>query len=308
MNYWPEKYRPKALDEVCLAPADRELLAAVHRSGEVPNLLFAGTPGTGKTTCAKIIVNDILKCQYLYINASDESGIDTIRQKVVGFSQTESIDGKLKVVILDEGDGISGEAQRALRSVMEMYTDTTRFVLTCNYLHKIILPLQSRCKVITLSPPLEHITHRVVHVLKSEGIVVPTDQKTKLIEMIRSKYPDLRKILNELQSFCTSGTLFITDTQCNTVANTVYQMIKGKQKPEKVRRFTIESEGSFANDYQQLLKQLFEIYNEQDTSAEKTSNLLTLSEHLYSDAIVIDKEINFYACCIKLIAAASNSA
>jgi replication factor C small subunit len=128
---WCERYRPQTLDDIILSDRTREIVKGF--SDEIPNLLFVGTPGTGKTTLARIIVNDILKCNFLYINASDESGIDTIRHKVTNFSQTKSFDGKVKVVILDECDGLTSQAQAALRNTMESFAKYTRFIITANY-------------------------------------------------------------------------------------------------------------------------------------------------------------------------------
>ena len=125
-NLYVEKYRPKTLSDLVLSDSNRKYFESIAE--EIPNLLFVGTPGLGKTTLARILVNDILECQYLYINASDENGIDTIRSKVVGFSQTKSLDGKHKVVILDEADGITIDGQRALRNTMEEYSSMTRWV------------------------------------------------------------------------------------------------------------------------------------------------------------------------------------
>ena len=125
---WVERYRPKTLEDIILPARTREIISGF--GDEIPNLLFANTPGTGKSSLAKIIVNDILKCNYLYINASDESGIDTIRHKVSTFAQTKSFDGKIKMVVLDECDFLSISAQAALRNTMESYSQYTRFILT----------------------------------------------------------------------------------------------------------------------------------------------------------------------------------
>jgi DNA polymerase III delta prime subunit len=143
MNLWIEKYRPQTLDDMCLSDSIRAFFSSF--TNEIPHFLFTGNPGTGKTTISRIIVQDILKCDYLYINASDETGIDNIRVKVSGFVQTKSFDGGIKVVVLDEADGLSKEAQKCLRNLMEDYAKVARFILTANYRHKIIAPLQSRC-------------------------------------------------------------------------------------------------------------------------------------------------------------------
>jgi replication factor C small subunit len=264
---------------------------------EIPNLLFAGNPGTGKTTLSKIIANDILDCQYLYINASDENGIDTIRSKVIGFASTKSLDGKLKLVLFDECDALTLDSQKALRNVIEEYSENTRFIFTCNYLFKIIPALQSRCQIFNLTPPLDGVLNRVVSILKNEGIAVPDTEKQRLVELVRSGYPDLRRIINDIQKFSFTGTLIIKDNQAKGIANKVVEKIKGKASPQELRKYVIEREQEFSGDYLQLLKEMFEVLFETDTNA---NSLLVVSEGMYKDAIVIDKEINWFSTCLKL--------
>jgi len=206
-NLWIEKFRPKTLSDFICTSFTKESLLSFKNKEEIPNLLFIGAAGIGKTSAAKIIVNDILDCQYLYINASDENGIDTIRNKVMNFAQTMSIDGKIKVIILDECDGLSMDAQRALRNTMEEFSGITRFILTANYKYKIIPALQSRCQSFDLTPPLDLAVKRCASILKQECITVPDDQKVKLVEFIKGTYPDLRKCLNQLQQNSTTGKL-----------------------------------------------------------------------------------------------------
>lgn len=289
MNYWPEKYRPQTLEDLVLDPLSLEYLNSLD--GEFPNLLFSGPPGVGKTSTAKILAKDK---QRLYINASDENGIDTIRNKVVSFSQTKSMDGTLKVVILDEADQISDSAQKALRSVMEEYTDTTRFVLTCNYLFKIIPPLQSRCKAVVLDPPISGILQRVVKILKQEGVIIPPEQKEPLVELVTKNGTDLRKTLNELQSFSLTGTLKIQLTKTKEFAEKLIKKMESLSLPE-LRAFWLENEPDFHSDYHQLMKQLFEYLH---TTADP-QQLLILADGMYKDAIVLDKELNFYATIIQ---------
>ena len=150
-DIWCEKYRPSTLNEIVLDKNTKTYFNKVQEENNIPNVLFVGKPGIGKTSLAKIIVNSILKCQYLYINASDENGIDTIRTKVLNFAQTQSLFGNIKVIILDECDGLSIDAQKALRNSIEEYHDLTRFILTANYKHKIIPALQSRCQVFDIN-------------------------------------------------------------------------------------------------------------------------------------------------------------
>jgi len=296
-NLFVEKYRPKKLEDVVLTPEEKLYFEALKEKNEIPNLLFAGNPGTGKTTLSKIIATDILDCQYLYINASDENGIDTIRSKVIGFASTKSLDGKLKLVLFDECDALTLDSQKALRNVIEEYSHNTRFIFTCNYLFKIIPALQSRCQIFNLTPPLNGVLNRVVEVLKNEGITVPDTEKQKLVELVRSGYPDLRRILNDIQKFSYTGTLIIKDTQAKNVAEKVVQKIRGKVTPHELRKFVIESEQEFSGDYHQLLKEMFEVLFKEDSDANR---LLIVSEGMYKDAIVTDKEINWFSTCLKL--------
>jgi replication factor C small subunit len=296
-NLYVERYRPKTLADIVLTNEERLYFESLKSKEEIPNLLFAGNPGTGKTTLSKIIANDILDCQYLYINASDENGIDTIRSKVIGFASTKSLDGKLKLVLFDECDALTLDSQKALRNVIEEYSENTRFIFTCNYLFKIIPALQSRCQIFNLTPPLDGVLNRVVSILKNEGITVPDTEKQRLVELVRSGYPDLRRIINDIQKFSFTGTLVIKDNQAKGIANKVVEKIKGKASPQELRKYVIEREQEFSGDYLQLLKEMFEVLFEADTNA---NSLLVVSEGMYKDAIVIDKEINWFSTCLKL--------
>jgi len=299
-NLWVEKYRPKTLDDFVISEKNKAFINSFKEKKEIPNLLFIGTPGLGKTTLAKILVNDILDCQYLYINASDENGIDTIRTKVTGFAQTKSFDGKIKVIILDETDGLSIDAQRALRNTMEEFAKITRFILTANYKYRVIPALQSRCQGFDLTPPLDGVVKRCAQVLKLEKITIPDNEKTKLIEFLKSTYPDLRKSLNELQKYSSSGTLKLVDSCNNEVLSLIYSEIM-KKNITTLRKALIENESQFNNDYVTLMRNLFNYVDQQniDNNIKKTF-LLTLSEYIYRSSFVVDQEINCYSCFIAL--------
>lgn len=301
-DLYTEKYRPQVLDDIVLTKEEKDYFLSLKEKKEIPNLLFAGSPGTGKTSLAKIIVRDILDCQYLYINASDENGIDTIRSKVIGFSSTKSLDGKLKVVLFDECDALSLDSQKALRNVIEEYSENTRFIFTCNYLFKVIPALQSRCQIFSLTPPLNGVLNRVVHVLKQEGINVPEDEKGRLVELVRSGYPDLRRIINDIQKFSYTGTLAIKDSNARNIADNVVSKIKQKVNSIELRKYVIEREQEFSGDYLHLLKEMFEVvFNDTSLPQDVQSNyLLILSEGMYKDAIVVDKEINWFSTCLRL--------
>jgi len=298
-NLWVEKYRPKTLSEMVLSPENRNYFSSLK--GEVPNLLFVGTPGIGKTTIAKIIVQDILQCQYLYINASDENGIDTIRSKVSGFSQVKSIDGNIKIVILDEADGITIDGQRALRNTMEEYSAYTRFILTANYKHKIIPAIQSRTQYFDLNPNINDVVGRVLNILKAENITIPTTEKVNLVKVIKDNFPDIRKIVNTVQKYCVTGTLQVTNN-INTkgITSEIHEFIKSNKLID-LRKYLIENESDFQSDYSSVLKGYLNFLYESDVKDDKKREaIIVIAEYLYRDALVLDKEINAYACFLNL--------
>lgn len=299
-SLWCEKYRPKSLSDYVVTEQNRELIEAFKNKQEIPNLLFIGTPGLGKTSLARIIVNDILGCQYLYINASDENGIDTIRTKVTSFAQTKSFDGKIKVIILDEADGLSIDAQRVLRNTMEEFAGITRFILTANYKYRVILALQSRCQSFDLTPPLDGVVKRCAQILKNESIELPADQKLKFIEFIKANYPDLRKCINELQKYSSTGKLNLLDVKNDETTSLIYSEVK-KKNITSLRKALIENEHMFNADYVSLLRNLFSYIDKEETDNEiKKESLIIIAEHIYRSSFVVDQEINCYACLIQL--------
>ncbi len=300
-NLWIEKYRPRTLDEIVLAPEDRRFFEALKEKQEIPHLLYAGTPGVGKSSLAKIIINDVLSCDSLYINASDENGIDTIRGKIVGFARTKSFDGNIKVVLLDEVDGLSGESMKALRNVMEEYADTCRFQMTCNYLFKVIEALRSRCQIINLIPPVEGVLQRVTEILKKENVVVPPAQKPLLLDHVKKNLPDMRRIINDIQKFSVTGTLEVRNNECSGFAKAIVAKILCKEDVMKLRKEVIEGEKFFSSDYRHLMKLIFEeLFNSNLTYEQKSNLLLIVSSAMEKDAFVIDKEINFFSMMVNL--------
>jgi DNA polymerase III delta prime subunit len=296
---WCEKYRPQKLDDLILTESVRETIQGF--SEEIPNLLFVGTPGTGKSTLSRIIVNDILQCNYIYINASDESGIDTIRHKVTNFAQTKSLDGKIKVVILDEADGITAQAQAALRNTMESFAKYTRFILTANYKHKIIPALQSRCQFLDIKPTLEAGVRHCYSILKKEGVEVDDDQKKRFIELVKANFPDLRKTINEIQKHCVNGRLSIDSVNVDrTLLSDIFDKIK-TQDVISLRKYLIERENRFYGDYDNLMKDYLNfIYDQSIDDLKKKEMIAIIADHLFKSAFVLDKEINCFACWINL--------
>ena len=166
---WVEKYRPRTVDDCVLPEEQKTFFKQALQQGEIQNMLLCGTAGTGKTTIARALCEE-LKTDYIIINGSEESGIDVLRTKIKDFASTVSFTGNTKVVILDEADGISSEGSRALRNVMEEYSGNTRFILTANYKHKIITPIQSRCQTLNFDHSIKDVAKHCFNILQKEKI------------------------------------------------------------------------------------------------------------------------------------------
>jgi len=298
-NLWIEKYRPKKLEDFCISQTSNlvAFLKKCKESNEIPNMLLSGNPGIGKTTIAKIIVNELLDCDYLYINASDENGIDTIRSKVTSYARTKSL-YDIKVIILDECDGLTQDGQRALRNVMEEYSAITRFILTANYKHRIIPALQSRCQTFDINHDKAPIISRLVHIGEQEKVSCGLGDVQKIVE---DNFPDIRKTINVFQKNVTDGNLTLQDgASIDKICQDLFKLVKAGHVL-KCRKYMITNEHVFNNDYPNLLKCLFNVIDESDLneSAKKTS-LTTVYDFIYKSAFVMDQEINAYSCLIEL--------
>lgn len=292
---WTEKYRPKNIDDLVVTDQIKEYFK--DKENLKQNILLMGHSGIGKTTLAKIIVNDLLDCQYLYINASDENGIDTIRTKVTDFIMTMSFENKPKVVILDEMDGLSFQAQQALRNLMEEYYESGFFILTANFSHKIIEPIKSRCAVFNIEYAVKDFVKKILTILKAEGVKVEQSH----LEYIKSFYPDFRKCLNDIQKNKRGDTLVIDQKkECKEFVNQILDLLP-TQTIHKIRRFIIENENNFSGDYNNLCKQLFDTICESDESENlKANSLIVIGECMRTNPTVEDVEINTFSKIIEL--------
>lgn len=298
---WVEKYRPQTLDEMCISPKNKKIIGEWGKSEEIPHLLLLGAPGLGKTSLSRIIVQDVLNCDYLYINASDESGIDTIRTKVTGFVQTKSMDGKIKVVILDEGDRLTKSSLDCLRNLMESYADNSRFIITGNYAHKITDAINSRCRKLDLTPTKKDIGKRCLTILKKENVSMKNITKEQFNNLINSFYPDIRKCIHALQSNIENGELILSDSSgVDNLCSDILKSLKN-EKTLEIRKNLIENEHSFNGDYDFLLKSLLNsVYMSKMGDSIKKQYILVITEYLYRSAFAVDKEINTFACILQM--------
>lgn len=300
-NLWVEKYRPNTLNDIVLEDKTKKFIKNCLDKKTITHLLLHGKQGMGKTSLAKIIVKE-LGCDHLYINASDTRGIDTVRDEIKNFVQLMPSNGSIQVVILDEFDGFTGEAMRALRNMMEEYSETNRFIFTCNDINRIIEPIRSRVYEINVyNPPIRDCLERCLFILKNEKIELNEKNKEILSKKIKTFYPDIRKIVFELQaSLDLSFNLNENVQNLESVSKEILAMI-----PEKdfltIRKYVIENEKTFDADYTGLLKKLCDVIFYSEINNEKRKKCFSeLAEALYRSKIVLDPEINFSSCVSKL--------
>ena len=269
-----EKYRPDNLDNYVGNANLKSTLAKQLSQNDIQNYLFYGPAGTGKTTLAKLIISN-LECDSLYINASDERGIETIRDKVTGFASVASIK-PLKVVILDEADFLTIQAQASLRNVIETFSRTTRFILTCNFVERIIDPIQSRCQTFKIVPPTKkEVAIHLAGICDKENIGYEIPD---IGHLVSKYYPDIRKMLNTLQSSIIDGKVTLDDSLLVS-SNYMNSVLEGlKNNDFKGIRQIIADSG--VDDYDELFRFLYENASEYLPGKEGTAAIL-VNEHLY---------------------------
>jgi replication factor C small subunit len=291
-----EKYRPTSLEYFVGNEHIKKTMSQYLDQNDIQNFIFYSTPGTGKTTLAKLIVKN-LDCDYLYINASDERGIETIRDKVSGFASTMSFKS-IKVVILDEADFLTIQAQASLRNVIETFSRNTRFILTCNFVERIIDPLQSRCQVLKIVPPTKKdVAKHAAWILDQEKISFELEDVATIVNQF---YPDLRKILNTIQLSTHNNTLTV-DKSILVSSNYMTQILKllcGKKPDWKEIRQIIANAN--VQDFEELYRFLFD-NAEHYANGNEGMVAYYINEYSFQSTFRIDKEINALALISKLI-------
>ena len=293
---WVEKYRPQDLSTYVGNEALKTKVERFLDDGNVPHLLLYGRAGGGKTTLAKIIVNHV-DCDYLYINASDERNIDLVRDKLKTFASSVGFK-PMKVVILDEADYLNvNSAQPALRNLMETFSAHCRFILTCNYVEKIIDPIQSRCQTYKIVPPSKkEVAVHSKTILEKENISFDLDD---LALVVTAGYPDMRKVINELQRMSIDGKLSVDKDGMihNEFKLQFLDAIRNGESISVIRKMVADSNFT---EYTELYRLL---YDEVDSfGVEKMPEIIAdISKGSYQDVLVVDKEINFIATVSQIL-------
>jgi len=294
-SLWIERYRSQTLDEYIGNNQLKKRIQKCIDDNDIPHFILAGCAGVGKTTLAKLIVKNI-NCDYLYINASDENGIDMIRDKVKTFASTSTFK-PLKVVILDEVDFLTQPAQAALRNLIEEYSITNRFILTCNYIERLIEPLQSRCEVHKLTPPSKGdvARHVCTSILDVEG--VEYDIKDVAL-LIKEYYPDVRSIIKNLQAGVVDGKYQWISLNINWMKKLIEIL---KQRDNKawydIRQLIADEQ---VDDFQVVFRYMFDNLSEFSYGNDAQVSVI-LDEYSWRANVVPDKEINFMASISRIL-------
>ena len=297
---WVERYRPSTMDTYIGNEHLKSKVSIYLESGDLPHLLLYGRAGTGKTTLAKLLVKNI-ECDYLYINASDENNVDTVRTKVKTFASTMGFKD-MKVIILDECDYITPNAQAALRNLMETFSKHCRFILTCNYVERIIDPIQSRCQSFQIIPPSKkEVAVHLSNILKNENVIFKVDD---IATIINGGYPDIRKVINTSQRQVVKNELKL-DAQEIILSDyklKLLKVIQTKSKTRKeifteIRQILADAKVTDFADFFRLL------YDEVDTygTGHIAECILIIARYESSDTHVVDKEINAMAMLIEIL-------
>jgi DNA polymerase III delta prime subunit len=302
-NYiWSERFRPRTIDECILPEATKTAVKEFVAQGRIPNFLFAGSPGTGKTTLAKAICNE-LKAEYLFINASNENGIDVLRTKIAQFASTISLTEAKKVVILDESDYLNqNSVMPALRGFIEEFSSNVSFIFTCNYKNRIIEPLQSRLTLVEFKISKTEKQVLASQMLKRacfilEENVVPFDKKV-VAALVAKFFPDFRKTISELQRYSTSGTIDSGVLQ-NFDESSFKELINSLKEKNfgKIRQWVANN----SPDSVSFFRKMYDEVSPQLVPQAVPQLILHIAEYQYKASFVADQEVNIVAFLIEVL-------
>jgi len=301
---WVEKYRPRKVED-CILPNDlRQIFKKTLEVGELQNMMFTGTAGTGKTTVARALCNE-LDLDYIIINGSEESGIDTLRNKIKQFASSVSLSGGYKVVILDEADYLNPQStQPALRGFIEEFSANCRFILTCNFKNRIIEPLHSRCSVIEFAMPKKEkealagqFMQMVQQILAVESI---NSDPEVIAELIIKYFPDFRRTINELQRYANFGKIDsgILANSTDISLDTLMSSLKLKDF-RKMRQWVADN---IDTEPAAMFRKIYDNMNEYVEPASIPQLVLILADYQYKNSFVADHELNMVACLTEVMA------
>lgn len=299
---WVERYRPATIQDTILPDNLKDTFQKIVEGGELPNMLFTGTAGLGKTTVAKALCGS-LGLDWILINGSEEGNIDTLRTKIKQFASTVSLQGGYKVVILDEADYLNPQStQPALRGFIEEFANNCRFILTCNFKNRIIEPLHSRCGVYEFNTTKKEMAQLAGQFMKRMETILQTesieyDQKT-VADMIMAHAPDWRRVINECQRRSIGGKLVVTSTGTNDNYSDLFTHLKNKDF-KKMRSWVAQNVDA---DATAIFRAVYDQMNEKIKPESIPQLVLILADYQYKNAFVADHELNIVACMTEIIA------
>lgn len=300
---WVEKYRPRKVEETILPDNIKKVFQEFVNRGEIPNLLLEGTAGTGKTTIARAMCEEI-GADYIIINGSMNGGIDTLRNEIKNFASTVSFYGGRKVVILDEADYLTPQTQAALRNFMEEFSKNCGFILTCNFKNKIIEPLHSRCSIVSFriqnadkASMAGQFMKRVTGILETEGVKF---DKAAVANVITSYFPDWRRVLNELQRYSVTGT--IDSGILAGLDNTTFKELVGYVKDKKWQSMRKWVGENLDSDPIAVMRKFYDQMHDLIKPSDIPALVVLISEYQYKSGFVADQEINLVAFLTQVMA------
>lgn len=301
---WVEKYRPKTVDDAILPKHLKKTFKEILKTGEIPNLLFTGTAGVGKTTIAKALCNE-LGLDYLLVNGSEEGNIDTLRNKIKHFASTVSLQGGYKVVILDEADYLNPQStQPALRGFIEEFSNNCRFIMTCNFKNRIIEPLHSRCSVVEFNIAKKDMPDLCGSFMKRVGTILDGENveydQAVIAELIMKHMPDWRRVLNELQRYSVSGKIdtgILVSLSEVSIGNLMSAMKDKNFK--KMRQWVTDN---IDQEPAALFRKIYDNMAEYVEPQSIPQLVLILADYQYKNSFVADHELNMVACCTEIMA------